>query len=192
MKSSGQNRRVDKLEQEQPQQEAGAEILEPATRRKKRVKDIYTPAEVAEILGITRRTLYSWIKAETIPAFKVGPKLWAVRAHVVDALKEGRDPWRAEHGFQGALAKKEERAFDAFLDNVMQDRVKNAPKSSGTKGGGKPAAASSAAKPSAAPSAARPVPGLGVVELPNDFGPGVLAPMAKKAQNNKAAKGRRR
>jgi excisionase family DNA binding protein len=184
------------------QQETGAEIAavagekqQPAARRKKRVKDIYTTAEVAEELGVTRRTLYTWIHAETIPAFKIGPKIWAVRAHVVEALKEGRDPWRAEHGFQGALAKKEERAFVAFYDNAIQDRMKNAPKPSATKGGvvsGKSAAASSAAKPAVAPAAARPVPGLGVVELPNVFGSGALAPMAKKAQNNKAAKGRRR
>lgn len=32
----------------------------------------YTPQEVAEMLGVSRQTVYNWITAEKLPAHKVG------------------------------------------------------------------------------------------------------------------------
>lgn len=83
----------------------------PRSKQPKR-KELYTPAEVADELGLTRRTVYSWISSGRIPAGKIGPKMWAVRAHTVEALKDGRDPWRAENGFQGSLVKKQAREIE--------------------------------------------------------------------------------
>lgn len=38
---------------------------------------VYTLAEVAAILKVTRRTLYNYVKAGTLPAVKIG-KSWRV------------------------------------------------------------------------------------------------------------------
>lgn len=88
--------------------EVQQEEEEPIKARKKAVKrkDVYSPSQVADELNITRRTVYTWITEGKIPAFKIGVKLWGVRAHVVDALKEGRDVWRAENGFKAASLQK--------------------------------------------------------------------------------------
>jgi excisionase family DNA binding protein len=37
-----------------------------------------SPAGVAKYLGVNRRTVYTWIKGNYLPAVKTGPKLWAV------------------------------------------------------------------------------------------------------------------
>ena len=39
--------------------------------------EVYTLEELAEILQVTRRTLYNWIKDKKLKAFKVG-KSWRV------------------------------------------------------------------------------------------------------------------
>ncbi len=41
-------------------------------------RDILTPKEVADLLRVDRRTLYYWIKHDTIRAFKVG-RQWRIR-----------------------------------------------------------------------------------------------------------------
>lgn len=38
---------------------------------------MYTLEEVADILSVTKRTLYTWIKAEQLKAVKIG-KYWRV------------------------------------------------------------------------------------------------------------------
>lgn len=53
--------------------------------------DVYSLNEVADILQITRRTLYNWIKENKIQAFKVG-KEWRISK---EALREFM-----EHGTQ--------------------------------------------------------------------------------------------
>jgi excisionase family DNA binding protein len=185
------------------QQETGAEIVavagekqQPAARRKKRVKDIYTPAELADTLGITRRTVYTWIKGETIPAFKVGPKLWAVRAHVVDALKEGRNPWQAEHGFQGALTRKQEQALEAIFDEVFAERQHELEQQQKPVGFAALSAfeREAASKSSNVDSVDRAIPGLGVVELGGEFASHATAFVENKGKKatSKPGKGRRK
>lgn len=55
----------------------------------------YTPAEVAEVAGVSRRTVYNWISSGALPAHKVGPKLWVVYRGVLSAYMGGRDPHQA-------------------------------------------------------------------------------------------------
>lgn len=113
------------MEREQLEQSA-----EPAQTNKQAVKRklVYTPAEVAAVMNVTRRTVYTWITDQTIPAFKVGVKLWGVRAHVVDALVEGSDVWRAEAEHQGELLRKKRKsgsgmAFGfAFQQAIKQEK----------------------------------------------------------------------
>ena len=38
----------------------------------------YDPAEVADLVRVTRRTVYNWIASGVLPATKAGPKLWRV------------------------------------------------------------------------------------------------------------------
>lgn len=38
----------------------------------------YSTTEVAEIFGVTRRTVYTWIAEGRLGAIKAGPKLWKV------------------------------------------------------------------------------------------------------------------
>ena len=52
--------------------------------------DCYTAQETADILGITIVTLYNWIKANKIDAFKVGGK-WAVKKSTVEEILSGAD-----------------------------------------------------------------------------------------------------
>ena len=50
--------------------------------------EVYTLDEVADILQITRRTIYTWIKEGRIKAFKVG-RYWRVRREELDRILEG-------------------------------------------------------------------------------------------------------
>lgn len=46
--------------------------------------EVYTLKEVEDLLQVTRRTIYNWIKAGSLKAFKVG-KQWRVTG---EALRE--------------------------------------------------------------------------------------------------------
>lgn len=52
----------------------------------------FKPDEVAKIAGVTRRTVYAWIKDGKLPAHKMGPKLWVVHQRVLVAFMEGEQP----------------------------------------------------------------------------------------------------
>jgi excisionase family DNA binding protein len=52
-------------------------------------EDEYTPAEIADRLGVTRRTIYRWIKAGYLPSVKLGPKLVYVRQSALQRFLEG-------------------------------------------------------------------------------------------------------
>jgi excisionase family DNA binding protein len=41
-------------------------------------KEYLSPEEVAELLSVTRRTVYNWLKSGRIPAMKIGG-VWRVR-----------------------------------------------------------------------------------------------------------------
>ena len=43
------------------------------------IEKTYNPAEVAEELGVTRRTVYTWLRSGILPATKIGPRLWYVK-----------------------------------------------------------------------------------------------------------------
>ncbi len=47
----------------------------------------YNPAEVAEVLGVTRRTVYTWIRSGILPAIKSGPKLWLVSEELLGTFE---------------------------------------------------------------------------------------------------------
>lgn len=51
----------------------------------------YTPAEVAEIVGVTRKTVYAWIHSGHLPAVRMGPKLWHVLPAQLEALTAGQE-----------------------------------------------------------------------------------------------------
>ena len=53
-------------------------------------RQAFNPAEVAELLGVSRRTVYTWIKGGHLPAVKVGPKLWLVPLADLQAFTKGR------------------------------------------------------------------------------------------------------
>ena len=54
-------------------------------------RQAYNPAEIAELLGVSRRTVYSWIKAGHLRAVKVGPKLWLVPVADFETFTRGRE-----------------------------------------------------------------------------------------------------
>lgn len=41
--------------------------------------DIMTIREAMEVLGISRNTIYEYIRSGTIPAFKLGTKIWRIK-----------------------------------------------------------------------------------------------------------------
>ena len=49
--------------------------------------EVYTIKEVRELLGVTRRTLYNWIKDGKIKAFKAG-KEWRVTRKALEEFTE--------------------------------------------------------------------------------------------------------
>ena len=52
--------------------------------------EVYTADDLCKMLGITRKTLWAWHKAETIPK-QIAPKLWSRR--IVNAWLSGNaDP----------------------------------------------------------------------------------------------------
>lgn len=52
--------------------------------------EIYTPEEVAEILHVTRRTVYGWIKSGKLKASKVG-RGWRVKREELDSFINGAE-----------------------------------------------------------------------------------------------------
>ena len=55
-------------------------------------QELLTAQEVANLLGINLSTVYTLIKSGELPAIKVGPKLWRIRASALDAyLKKGKE-----------------------------------------------------------------------------------------------------
>lgn len=54
--------------------------------------EIYTLKEVQEVLGVSRRTLYEWIKTGKLDAFMAG-KSWRVRKEALeDFTHRGTEP----------------------------------------------------------------------------------------------------
>jgi len=49
---------------------------------------LLTPAQVAERLQITERTVYEWIRGDRLPALKIG-RLWRIRQDELEAFLEG-------------------------------------------------------------------------------------------------------
>ena len=49
--------------------------------------EVYTLVEVKDLLGVSRRTLYDWIKAGKLKAFKAG-KEWRVTRKAVEEFTE--------------------------------------------------------------------------------------------------------
>lgn len=52
--------------------------------------EVYTLEEVADIVHVTRRTIYTWVKDGKIKAFKVG-RQWRVKREELDKLLDGTD-----------------------------------------------------------------------------------------------------
>ena len=52
----------------------------------------YTPAEVAELANVCRRTVYRWLDTGYLPAVKIGPRSWGISQEVVTALLAGNLP----------------------------------------------------------------------------------------------------
>lgn len=44
----------------------------------------YSTQEVADLFGVTRRTVYAWISSGRLGAIKAGPKLWKVSQEHLD------------------------------------------------------------------------------------------------------------
>jgi excisionase family DNA binding protein len=43
------------------------------------------PEQVAQVAGVTRRTVYAWITGGLLPGHKAGPKMWRVYSDVLTA-----------------------------------------------------------------------------------------------------------
>jgi excisionase family DNA binding protein len=43
-----------------------------------------TPQEVSALLHVSVQTVRRWIKDETLPAYRVGPRMWRIRAADLD------------------------------------------------------------------------------------------------------------
>lgn len=46
----------------------------------------YSPAEVAEYCGVTRRTVYEWLSTGALKADKLGPRRWRITRDSIDAF----------------------------------------------------------------------------------------------------------
>jgi len=44
---------------------------------------LYTPQEIAEILGITKEAVYKWIKGKKVKAYKIG-KFWKIEGKEIN------------------------------------------------------------------------------------------------------------
>lgn len=51
--------------------------------------EIYTLVEIEEILQVTRRTIYNWIKDGKLKAFKVGKEWRVTREALEDLIRTG-------------------------------------------------------------------------------------------------------
>jgi excisionase family DNA binding protein len=47
-----------------------------------------TPQEVSDLLQVSVQTVRRWIKEETLPAYKVGPRVWRIRRVDLDSWLE--------------------------------------------------------------------------------------------------------
>jgi excisionase family DNA binding protein len=47
-------------------------------------REYLSPGGVAKYVGVTRRTVYTWIKEGRLTAVRTGPKLWAVSMTELD------------------------------------------------------------------------------------------------------------
>ena len=47
-----------------------------------------TPEEVADLLRVSRRTVYNWLRSGQLPALRIG-KVWRIRRE--DIERQGRD-----------------------------------------------------------------------------------------------------
>lgn len=50
------------------------------------IRKMYTPQEVANILGIDRRTIYRWLEEGKVKATRVGKRFWRVTAEDLQEL----------------------------------------------------------------------------------------------------------
>jgi excisionase family DNA binding protein len=51
---------------------------------------LYSPEQVAEITGVTRRTVYAWLTGGFLVGVKHGPRMWRIREADFKAFLEGR------------------------------------------------------------------------------------------------------
>ena len=52
------------------------------------------PAEVAERLGTTQKTIYAWLRQGIIPGYKVGTTWLIIRDELKDSLRQGANAKR--------------------------------------------------------------------------------------------------
>lgn len=58
-----------------------------------RTEKSYSPIEVASHAGVSRRTVYTWIRSGILPAVKVGPKLWRITESALATFLQGTPSW---------------------------------------------------------------------------------------------------
>lgn len=56
----------------------------------KEYKDVLTPAEIKEILGIGINGVYALLKSGKIPSFKVGSQFRITKSSLLDYLQKGK------------------------------------------------------------------------------------------------------
>lgn len=54
----------------------------------------FGPAEVAERLGTTQKTIYAWLRQGIIPGYKVGTTWLIIRDELKDTLRKGANARR--------------------------------------------------------------------------------------------------
>ena len=47
-----------------------------------------TPQEVSDLLQVSVQTVRRWIKEDSLPAYKVGPRMWRIRTGDLDEWLE--------------------------------------------------------------------------------------------------------
>jgi excisionase family DNA binding protein len=55
-------------------------------------REYLSPGGVAKYVGVTRRTVYTWIKEGRLQATRTGPKLWAVSMSDLDKFLQPKKP----------------------------------------------------------------------------------------------------
>lgn len=83
--------------------------------------EVYTLEELGELLQVTRRTLYNWIKSGKLRAFKVGKEWRVTKETLEDFVQTGTEPQTEAIVYTKELLQQIERLY--FLEELTAEQI---------------------------------------------------------------------